>query len=120
MIDSLTENEKFETEELNEKADTVEKCEDATSVNKEYEDIIRTKMKNIICIAYQQSKVFKRFRKKKFVSMVNKSTMILQINIVKLIGKFPKLMELSLTLNFLKNYFKDIKEICNKNICEFS
>ena len=65
MIDSLTENEKFETEELNEKADTVEKCEDATSVNKEYEDIIRTKMKNIICIAYQQSKVFKRFRKKK-------------------------------------------------------
>lgn len=41
------------------------------------------------------------------------------INIVKLLDKFPKLMESSLTLDFLKNYFKDIKDRCNKRQNEF-
>ena len=41
--------------------------------------------------------------------------MISKINIVKLIDKYPKLMKSSVTLQFLKNYYKDIQEICNEN-----
>lgn len=44
----------------------------------------------------------------------NHEPFIFNINIVKLLDKFPKLMESSLTLDFLKNYFKDIKDRCNK------
>ena len=72
MIDSIVNNDKIETKELNEKADKVEKAEDAAAVIKQYEDIIRTKKKNIISIAYHQGKVFKRFKdKEKFIKLVN-------------------------------------------------
>ena len=57
-------NDTIETEELNEKAEKVDKTEDA-AVIKEYEEILRTKRKNIISVAYHQGKVFSRFAKKK-------------------------------------------------------
>ena len=125
MIDSIFDNDITETEELNKKADKVEKPEDAATIIKQYEDIIRTKKKNIISIAYHQGKVFKRFKdKEKFIKLVNefkvhKSTIIFKINIVKLIDKHPTLMESSVTLGFLKNYYKDITQICNENPNEF-
>ena len=61
--------------------------------------------------------------KKKFIKLVNelkvhKNTIIFKINIFKLINKRPKLMS-SVTLDFLKNYYKDIKQICNENLNEF-
>ena len=116
LIDSLVNNDTSKMEELNEKADKVEKLEDAATIIKEYEDLIRTK-KGIISIPYHQGKVFSHFRKKeKFVRLVanfkvHKNTLIFKINIFKLIEKLPKLIKSSATLNFLKNYFKDIKQI---------
>ena len=69
--------------------------------------------------------MFNRFREKekiiKLVSefKVDKSTTIFKINILKLIDKHPKLMKLSIKLSFLKNYLKDIKQICKENSNEF-
>lgn len=54
-------SEKFKTKDLNEQADKVERCEEAAILVKEYEDIIGAKKKNIF-IAYQQGKVFRRFK----------------------------------------------------------
>ena len=125
MIDSIFDNDITETEELNKKADKVEKPEDAATIIKQYEDIIHTKKRNIISIAYHRGKVLKRFKdKEKFIKLVNefkvhKSTVIFKINIVKLIDKHPILMESSVTLGFLKNYYKDITQICNENPNEF-
>ena len=79
------------------------------------------KRKNIISIAYHQGKVFKIFKnEKKFIELVNeykvhKCTIIFKINIVKLIDKHPILMKSSVILGFLKNYCKDIKQICKEN-----
>ena len=98
----------IETAELDEKADKVEKPEDAVAVLWAYEDIIRTKKKGIICIAYQQGKIFKKFKdREKFIQLVkhfqvNKSTIIFKINILKQIEKFPGLKKPSLTLGFTK------------------
>ena len=114
-----------ETEELNKKADKAEKPEDVAAIIKQYEDIICTKNKNIMSIAYHQGKVFKRFKdKENFTKLVNKfkvheSTMIFKINIFNLIDKHPKLMKSSVTLGFLKNCYKDIKQLCNENSNEF-
>ena len=41
LIDSIFNNDIIETEELNEKADKVEKPEDVVAIIKQYEDIIR-------------------------------------------------------------------------------
>ena len=110
MIDSIVNNDTTETEELNEKAEKIEKPEDAAAIIKQYEDIILAKKKNITSIAYQEGKVFKRFKEEeKFIKLVSefklhKSTIIFKINILNLIDKHPKLVKSSVTLGFLKNY----------------
>ena len=77
-------------------------------------------------IAYHQGKVFKKFKdKEKFIKLINqfkvhKTTIAFKINIFKLCEKYPKLLESSIGLGFLKNYYKDIKEICSENAKEFS
>ena len=40
---------------------------------------------------------------------INKSTMIFKINIVKLVDEYQKMLTSSVTLNFLKSYYKDIR-----------
>ena len=52
----------METEELNEKADKVEKSKDVAIIVKEYKEIIRTTIKNTVRTAYHEQKVFKKFK----------------------------------------------------------
>ena len=98
LIPSIINNDIIETEELNEKAEKTEKPDDAVAIIKQYVDIICTKKKNIISIAYHQGKVFKRFKdKENFVKLVNefmihKGTIIFKINIVKF-RLFKKLLQ---------------------------
>lgn len=93
-------------------AKKVEKFEDTAAKIREYKEIIRTKKKNIIFIAYQQGKVFKRFKEKEnFIQMlkrvgINNSEIILKINMLKLIDEYPRLMRSSVNLNFLKAYLR--------------
>ena len=64
-------NDVAETEELQKRAEEVQKP-DATAVIKQYEDIIRTKEKGIISIAYHQGKMLKKFKDdEKFIRLVN-------------------------------------------------
>ena len=49
---------KVETKGLNEKADKIEKCQNVSDRVKQSEKIILIKKKNIMCLAYQQGKVF--------------------------------------------------------------
>ena len=112
-------------EDLNELAEKVQKPEEAADIIKQYEEILRTKRKGIISVMYYQGKILKRFKEKeKFIQMVNKlkilkSNINFKINIFKLIKKHPGLMKSSVTLTFLKNYLKDITEICKENSSEF-
>ena len=121
----MVNNEVVETDELNKQAEEVQKSKDTANLIKQYEDIIRMKKKGIINIAFHQGKVFKTFKdKEKFISLVNKlgihkTTIIFKINVFKLIDKYPKLLKSSIGLGFLKNYYKDIEEICMENAKEF-
>ena len=119
-------NEVVETDELNKQAEEVQDPEEVAKVIQKYENIIRTKKKRIINIVFYQGKVFKKFNdKEKFITLViklgiHKTTIIFKINIYKLCEKHPKLLKSSIGLGFLKNYYKNIKEICNENEQEFS
>ena len=44
-----------------------------------------------------------------------KGTIIFNINIVKLVNNYPKIMTSSITLNFFKSYYEDIENICKEN-----
>ena len=94
----------------------IEDPEKAAEIIKRY-DIIKTKYKAIINVAYHQGQVFKRFKEKeKFAKLVSelgihKTTIIFRINVFKLCKKHPKLLKSSLGLGFFKNYLKDIKAI---------
>ena len=124
-MESITINNTIEIDEINKRADKVEKPEDAANIIKEYEEILCAKRKGIIAVAFYQGKIFKRFKEKeKFIQMVgklkiHKSAITFKINLFKLIEKHPKLLKSSVSLTFLKNYFKDIKQICKENSSEF-
>ena len=103
----------------------MEKPEDAADIINEYEKILLTRRKGIITVMYHQGKVFSQFREKeKFIALVStfgvrKSTLILKIKVFKLMQHYLKLIKTSVSLRFMKNYFKDIKQICQKNLREF-
>ena len=120
LLDSFVYNE-INKEDLIARADNVQNCQEATKIMKECENLIQTNNENIIRFAYEQDKIFKKFKEDtKFKNLVeqfrrNRTTTIFKINIVKLADKYPKIWTSSVTLNFLKSYHKDIKSICKEN-----
>ena len=120
LLDSITVDEVVEFDYLNKEATKIEDLKKAAEKIKRYEDIIKTKNKGIINVAYYQGQVFKRFKEKeKFVKLVSelgidKNTIIFKINVFKLCKKHPKLLKSSIGLGFFKNYHKDSKAILQR------
>ena len=116
-MDSIIIDEVLECKDLNKEVEEVQNPERASEIIKRYEDIIKTKKKGIINVAFHQGQIFKRFKEKeKFAKLVNelgihKTTIIFKINVFKLCKKYPKLLKSSIGLGFFKNYHKDIKAI---------
>ena len=117
LLDSMTIDKVLKCKDLNKEAEEVQDPEKAAKIIKRYEDIIKTKNKGIINVAYHQGQVFKRFKEKeKFAKLVSelgihKTTIIFRINVFKLCNKYPKLLKSSIGLGLFKNYRKDIKAI---------
>ena len=113
----MTIDEIVEFDDLNKEAEKIEDPKKAAEIIKRYEDIIKTKNKGIINVAYHQGQVFKSFKEKeKFVKLVSefgihKTTIICKINVFKLCKKYPKLLTSPIGLGFLKIYYRDIKAI---------
>ena len=106
-MDLITINEVLENEDLNKSAEEVQDLKRAAEIIKRYGDIIKTKKKCIINVAYYQGQVLKKFKgKEKFTELVN------ELGIHK--NAIPKLLKSSIGLGFFKNYHKDIKGICKK------
>ena len=64
ILDSMTIDEIVEFEDLNKEVEQKRDPEEAAKIIKRYEDIIKTKSKGIINVAYHQGQVFKRFKEK--------------------------------------------------------
>ena len=125
LLDSMIIDEVAEFENLNKEAEEVQDPEEAAEIIKRYEDVIKTKKKEIINVAYHQGQVFKIFKEKeKFAKLVSelgihKTTIIFKINVFKLCEKYRKLLKSSIGLGFFKNDHKDIKAICKENEKDF-
>ena len=83
--------------------------EDAAKVIQEFEEIIENKKSDMIWLAYQQSKIFKKFKEKeRLISMafkfnVSKSTTMFKIALSKLADDYPKIKNSSLSLHYFEN-----------------
>ena len=125
LLDSMIIDENLEFDDLNKEAEEIQDPEKAAEIIKRYEDIIKTKKKGIINVAYHHGQVLKRFKEKeKFAKLVSelvihKTTIIFKINVFKLCGKYRKLLKSSIGLGFFKNYHKNIKAICEENEKDF-
>ena len=103
-------NDVVEPDEWNKNAEEVWDLEKAAEVIQECENIIPTKKKGIVRVAYYQGKMFKKFKdKEKFMTLTNKlnihkTTIIFKINIYKLCEKYPKLLKSSIVLGFKEIY----------------
>ena len=121
FLDSMIIDVNLEFEDLNKKAEEIQDPEKAAEIIRQYEDIIKTKKKGIINVAFHQGQIFKRFKEKeKFAKLVNelgihKTTIVYKINVFKLCDKYRKLLKSSISLGFFKKYHKDIKAICKEN-----
>ena len=117
LLDSMTIGEIVKFDDLNKEAEETQDPEKAVIIIEQYENIIKTKRKGIINVAYHQGQVFKRFKEKeKFAKLVSelgihKTTIICKINVFKLCKKYPKLLTSPIGLGFLKIYYRDIKAI---------
>ena len=95
LLDSMSIDEVLEFDDVNKEAEETQDPEKAAKISKQYEDIIKTKNKGIINIAYHQGQVFKSFKEKeKLTELVNKlgidkNTIIFNINVFKLCKKHP-------------------------------
>ena len=102
MLESIIINEAVQSEELNREVEEVQDPKEAAKFIQKYENIVNTKKKGIVSIAYHQGKVFKKFKdKEKFVKMVSrlgihKNTIIFRINAFKLCERYPKLLKSSI------------------------
>ena len=125
LLDSMVIDEILKFDDLNKEAQETQDPEKAEEITKRYEDIIITKKKGIINVAYHQGKVFEKYKQKeKFANIVSelgihKTTIIFEINVFKLCEKYPKLLKSSIGFGFFKNYHKDIKAICKENEKDF-
>ena len=62
LLDSMIIDEVAEFEDLNKEAKETKDPEKAAEIIKRYEDIIKTKKKGIINVAFLQGQIFKRFK----------------------------------------------------------
>ena len=120
LLNSMIIDENLEFHDLNKEAEEIQDLEKAAEIIKRYEDIIKTKKKGIINVAFYQGQIFKRFKEKeKFAKLVSelgihKTTIMFKINMFKLCKKYRKLLTSSIGLGFFKDYHKDIKAICEE------
>ena len=130
LLDSIIIDEYLEFDDLNKEDEEIQDPGKAAEIIRQYEDIIKTKKKGIINVAFHQGQIFKRFKEKeKFAKLVNelgihKTTIIFKINVFKLCKKLfpkliPKLLKSSIGLVFFKYCHKDIKAISKENEEDF-
>ena len=102
-------------------AKNVDNPNDAAQLIKKMDKMIKSNKNSILKISYQQGKIFKEFKTdNKFTSAVSafkisKTTINFKIDIVRFIDIYPKVQTFCISLNYVKNNFRVIKEVCQEH-----
>ena len=104
---------------------SVKSPHDAAELISKIKRVLKSRKNSILVLADHQSVIFKGFKENsKFTSAVtnltiSKSTINFKIGIVQFIHDYPKMKKSSISLHFLKNNFRIIKEVCREHSSEF-
>ena len=104
---------------------SVKSPNDAAELISKIQSVIKSRKNSILVLAYHRGVIFKRFKENRmFTSAVtdlniSKSTINFKIEIVQFIHDYPKMKKSSISLHFLRNNFKIIKEVCREHSSEF-
>ena len=118
-------SEQILSKRIKELAKKVDNPDDAAKLIKKMDEMIKSNKNNILMIAYQQGKIFKEFKTdNKFISIViafkiSKTTIYFKIDIVKFIDMYPRMQTSCISLYYLKNNFRVIKEVWQEHASEF-
>ena len=121
----INSKEQIETKGLEQFIRTTDNPNDAIELFKKLDKLTKCSKNNILVWAYQQGKVFQKFKSNnKFVSAVtefgiSKTTIIFKIDIVKFKENYPKMKKSCISLFYLKNNFRVIKNVCQEYGSEF-
>ena len=113
----------IESKGIEELATNVDNPNNAAELIKKMDNMIKSKKNNILMIAYQE--IFRIFKtNNKFISVVSafkisKTTINFKIDIAKFIDMYPKMQTSCISLYYLKNNFRLIKEVCQEHASEF-
>ena len=102
----------------------VDGLDDAVKLVGKIERIIKSKKNNILILTYHQGLIFKKIKENvKFTGAfsnlkIGKATINFKIGIIKFLDDYPKMRKSSVSLHFLKNNFRVIKEVCREYASE--
>ena len=126
LRDSLINSkEEIETKGLEQSIKNTVDPNDAIELVKKIDKLTKRSRNNILTLAYQQGKLFQIFKmNKKFVSavtefVVSKTTIDFKIDIVNFIENYPRMKKSCISLFYLKNNFRVIKNVCQEHASEF-
>ena len=126
MRDSLINSkEEIKTKGLEQLVKTTDNPNDAIELEKKLDKLTKCSKNNILVWAYQQGKVFQKFKSNnKFVSAImefgiNKTTINFKIGIVKFTENYLKMKKSCISLFYLKNDFQVFKNVCKEHANEF-
>ena len=104
---------------------SVKSPNDAAELISKIERVIKSRKNIILVLAYHQGVIFKRFKENSMFTSevanlkISKATINFKIGIVQFIHDYPKMKKSSISLHFLKNNFRIIKEVCREYSSEF-
>ena len=118
-------SEEVDSEGIEDLPRNVDSLDDDARLVGRIERIMKSKKNDILILTYHQGLIFRKFKENnRFTSAVtnlkiNKATTNFRIGIIKFIEDFPQMQKYSVSLHFLKNSFKVIKEVCREHASEF-
>ena len=118
-------SEEGDSEGIEDLSRNVDRPDDAVKLVGRIERIMKSKKNSILLLAYHQGMIFKKFKENsKFMGAVanlkiGKATINFKIGIIKFIDEYPKMRKSSVSLHFLKNNSRIIKEVRREHASEF-
>ena len=104
---------------------SVKSPNNAAELISKIERVIKSRKNSILELAYHQGVIFKRFKENSMFTSaltnfkISKSIINFKIGIVQFIHDYPKMKKSSISLHFLKNDFRIIKDVCREHSSEF-
>ena len=117
-------NKEFDSKGVEDLSKRVDNPGDSAELIDRIKRIMMSEKNNILILAYHQGIIFKKHKENnRFTNAVARfkiirATINFEIGIIKFIEYYTKMKKTSISLHFLKNNFRLIKEVCKEHASE--